>query len=170
MRKEIRISGFGGQGVITAGIILAKAAALEGFEVLQTQSYGSEARGGACKADVTISDGKINDLMIEAPDILVCMSDIALAKYLPSLKRAGGILVINSDLVKPEKIGFGGEIRKIPATTIGGRSANIAMVAALASMAGLAGRKNIEAAVMDALGSQKAEILRKIVETPYKTS
>lgn len=165
MRKEIRISGFGGQGVITAGIILAKAAALEGFEVLQTQSYGSEARGGACKADVTISDGSINDLVVEAPDILACMSDIALAKYMPSLKAGGGVLVINSDLVKTD---FHGETKKIPATTIGGaKSANIAMVAALAKIAGI-GKKSLEAAVMDTLGNRNAEILVKIVETSYK--
>lgn len=164
MRKEIRISGFGGQGVITAGIILAKAAAIEGFEVLQTQSYGSEARGGACKADVTISDGKINDLVVEAPDILACMSNIALAKYMPSLKAGGGgVLVINSDLVKTD---FHGEMKKIPATTIGGRSANIAMVAALAKLAGI-GKKSLEAAVMDTLGNRNAEILGKIVETSY---
>ncbi len=165
MRKEIRISGFGGQGVITAGIILAKAAAIEGFEVLQTQSYGSEARGGACKADVTISDGKINDLMVEAPDILACMSDIALAKYMPSLKARGGVLVINSDLVKTDF--HGGEMKKIPATTIGGaKSANIAMVAALAKIVGI-GKKSLEAAVIDTLGNQKAEILIKIVEASY---
>lgn len=164
MRKEIRISGFGGQGVITAGIILAKAAAIEGFEVLQTQSYGSEARGGACKADVTISDGKINDLVIEVPDILACMSDIALAKYLSSLKHEGGVLVINSDLVKTD---FKGEMKKIPATTIGGaKSANIAMVAALAKIAGI-GKKSLEAAVKDTLFQKNDEILR-IVENAYE--
>lgn len=147
MRKEIRISGFGGQGVITAGIILAKAAALEGFEVLQTQSYGSEARGGACKADVTIADGAINDLSVERADILVCMSNVALAKHLPSLKREG-VLVINSDLVKTD---FRGETRKIPATAIGGRSANIAMIAAVASSERLASLKNLETAIRDTL-------------------
>lgn len=165
MRKEIRISGFGGQGVITAGIILAKAAALEGFEVLQTQSYGSEARGGACKADVTIADGAINDLTIEKCDILVCMSNVALAKHLPFLKREG-VLVINSDLVKTD---FRGETKKIPATAIGGRSANIAMVAAVAKIVGI-GKKNIEAAVMDALGSRKADQpLKNLVESAYNT-
>lgn len=163
MRKEIRISGFGGQGVITAGIILAKAAAIEGFEVLQTQSYGSEARGGACKADVTISDGKINDLVVEAPDILACMSNIALAKYLSSLKREGGVLVINSDLVKTD---FYGEMKKIPATTIGGRSANIAMVAVLAKIVGIS-KKSLEAAVKDTFFQKNDEIPR-IVEAAYE--
>lgn len=148
MRKEIRISGFGGQGVITAGIILAKAAALDGFEVLQTQSYGSEARGGACKADVTISDWNINDLMLEKADILVCMSNVALAKHLPFMKH-DGILVINSDLVKTD---FHGEMKKIPATALGGvRSANIAMVAAVASIEKLASLKSLETAIRDTL-------------------
>lgn len=146
MRQEIRICGFGGQGIITAGIILAKAAALEGFEVLQTQSYGSEARGGACKADVTVSDEKINDLLIEEVDVLVCMSNVALAKYLATLKPKG-ILLIDSDLVTAKTK----NAIKIPATGMAGRNANIAMVAALASMAGLASLKSIEAAISDTL-------------------
>lgn len=153
MRKEIRISGFGGQGVVTAGIILAKAAALEGFEVLQTQSYGSEARGGACKADVTISDSEINDLLLEKADILVCMSNVALAKYLASLKPKG-ILLIDSDLVTTKTK----NAVKIPATGMAGRNANVAMVAALASMAGLASLKSIEAAIRDALQNHEEAI------------
>lgn len=154
MRKEIRLSGFGGQGVITAGVILAKAAALEGFEVLQTQSYGSEARGGACKADVTISDSAINDLSVEAADILVCMSGVALAKYLKSLKPEG-TLMVDSDLVKTDddglEKGFNCKIVKVPATAMGGKSANIAMVAALAAIEKLAGMKSLETAISETL-------------------
>lgn len=154
MRKEIRISGFGGQGVITAGIILAKAAALEGFEVLQSQSYGSEARGGACKADVTVSDSAINDLALEGADVLVCMSNVALAKYLKSLKPEG-TLMVDSDLVKMEaqekSFRDGKIVKKVPATAIGGKSANIAIVAALASTEKLASLGNIESAIAETL-------------------
>ncbi len=166
MRKEIRISGFGGQGIITAGIILAKAAALEGFEVLQTQSYGSEARGGACKADVTISDSAINDLSVERADILLCMSNVALAKHLPFLKHGGGILVINSDLVKTDF--HGGETKKIPATSIGGRSANMAMVAAVASIAKLASLESLETAIRDTLQNPGEAI--KAAKAAYKNN
>lgn len=159
MRQEIRISGFGGQGVITAGIILAKAAALEGFEVLQTQSYGSEARGGACKADVTVSDSAINDLSVENADILVCMSKIALSKYLATLKP-GGILIVDSDLVDTGGMsGFDGRLVKVPATTMVGRkNANMAMVATLASIARFAGTKNLEAAIAETLPDSSGAI------------
>lgn len=153
MRQEIRICGFGGQGIITAGIILAKAAALEDFEVLQTQSYGSEARGGACKADVTVSDEKINDLLIEEADVLVCMSNVALAKYLATLKPEG-ILLVDSDLVAAKTK----NAIKIPATGMAGRNANVAMVAALVSMAGLASLKSIEAAIRDALQNHEEAV------------
>ncbi len=153
MKKEIRISGFGGQGIVTAGIILAKAAALDGFEVLQTQSYGSEARGGACKTDVTVSDSAINDLLIEKADVLVCMSNVALAKYLVTLKP-GGVLLIDSDMAVTAETGA----IKIPATGMAGRNANIAMVAALASMAGLAGLPNVEAAIRDTLPNHEGAI------------
>ena len=59
-RNEIRLSGSGGQGLITAGIILAEAALLDGLNVVQSQSYGPEARGGASKAEVIISNNEIN--------------------------------------------------------------------------------------------------------------
>ena len=87
MRKELRIGGFGGQGVILAGIILGKAACLfDKNEAVQTQSYGPEARGGASKCEVVISDEKIDYPKVQSPDILVAMSHEALLKYIVDLK------------------------------------------------------------------------------------
>ena len=94
MRTEIRIGGFGGQGVILAGIILGKAASLfDQKEAVQTQSYGPEARGGASKCEVVVSDGTVDYPKVQAPDILVAMSHEALVKYIVDLKDNGTLIV-----------------------------------------------------------------------------
>lgn len=94
MRTEIRIGGFGGQGVILAGIILGKAASIfDENEAVQTQSYGPEARGGASKCEVVISDGEIDYPKVQSPDILVAMSNEALIKYIVDLKDEGTLIV-----------------------------------------------------------------------------
>lgn len=96
--KQIRLSGSGGQGVITAAIIMAEAAVAEGKEAVQTQSYGPEARGGASKAEVIISDAPIYHPKVTTPDLLLAMTQQAADKYIKDL-APGGILVIDEDLV-----------------------------------------------------------------------
>ena len=99
MRQAIILSGAGGQGLILAGAILAEAAGVfEGKEVVQTQSYGIQARGGASQSSVIISDGRIKFPEVLVPDILLCLSQEAYQRYAPSL-REGGILIIDQDLV-----------------------------------------------------------------------
>ena len=94
MRTEIRIGGFGGQGVILAGIILGKSACLfDGKEAVQTQSYGPEARGGASKCEVVIDDSKIDYPKVLNPDIFIAMSNEALIKYIVDLKDNGTLIV-----------------------------------------------------------------------------
>ena len=94
MRTEIRIGGFGGQGVILAGIILGKAASIfDENEAVQTQSYGPEARGGASKCEVVVSDDEIDYPKVQSPDILVAMSNEALIKYIVDLKDEGTLIV-----------------------------------------------------------------------------
>ena len=94
MRTEIRIGGFGGQGVILAGIILGKAASIfDDNEAVQTQSYGPEARGGASKCEVVVSDSEIDYPKVHSPDILVAMSNEALIKYIVDLKDEGTLIV-----------------------------------------------------------------------------
>lgn len=104
MRTEVRIAGFGGQGVILAGIIIGKAASLfDGINAVQTQSYGPEARGGASRTEVVISDEEIDYPKVQSPDILVAMSHEALIKYMVDLKK-GATLIIDPDMVKEEEI------------------------------------------------------------------
>lgn len=96
------MSGSGGQGVITMAILLAEAAALyEGRNAVQSQSYGPEARGGATRSDVIVSDGPIYYPKVEQPNYLVALTNESMNKYLP-LIRPGGLCLYDSDLVQPD--------------------------------------------------------------------
>ena len=100
MQKKIIITGFGGQGVIMAGRIVGKAAALgDKLESSLVQSYGPESRGGACSVQVTIADKQIYYPYINIPDILVCMSQAGFDKYKDILDD-NTALIIDQDLVK----------------------------------------------------------------------
>ena len=94
-------SGSGGQGVITAAIILAEAAVLhEGLEAVQTQAYGAAARGGATRSDVIIADTPINFPKVVQPNVLVCLTQEAYNKFV-GIIRPGGLLVTDSRFVQP---------------------------------------------------------------------
>ena len=99
-RTEIRIAGFGGQGVVLAGVLLGTAAAVtDGRRAVQTQSYGAAARGGGARSEVVISDDPIVYPRVTHPDIMVAMSEEAMKKYGPDM-RPGSLLFIDNDLVK----------------------------------------------------------------------
>ena len=100
MQKEIRLAGSGGQGLITAGVILAEAAIAEGREAVQTQSYGPEARGGASRADVIISEGPILYPKARKLDILIALTQAAYDKFKGDL-APGALIIVDSDLVDP---------------------------------------------------------------------
>jgi len=131
-KMEIVITGFGGQGVVLAGQIVGKAASLiDHKESTLTQSYGPEARGGSCSAQVIISDAFIHFPYVRRPDILVCMSQGGFDKYADMLKESS-ILIIDQNLVNTGQISCGGCFA-IPATRMAeelGRKmmANIVMV------------------------------------------
>lgn len=102
-RVRLVFSGSGGQGVITAAIILAEAAVLhEGLMAVQTQFYGAAARGGATRADVIISENRINYPMVDQPNILVCLTQTSYASYAPII-RPGGLLITDKRYVKTER-------------------------------------------------------------------
>lgn len=104
MRTEVRIAGFGGQGVILAGIVIGKAAALyDNIYAVQTQSYGPEARGGASRTEIVISDEEIDYPKVQSPDILVAMSHEAMMTYLDDLKDEG-ILIADPDMINEEEV------------------------------------------------------------------
>jgi 2-oxoglutarate ferredoxin oxidoreductase subunit gamma len=98
-RSRIVFSGSGGQGVITAAIILAKAAAVfENKNAIQSQSYGAAARGGATRTDIIISDSEINFPKVVQPNILVCLTQESYNKFSPII-RPGGLLLVDSKYV-----------------------------------------------------------------------
>lgn len=149
-RYEIRLAGEGGQGLILAGVILAEAAAVyDGKNAVQTQSYGPEARGGASKAEVVISDGAIDYPKVIAADLLLCMSQESCNKYVYEMKK-DGILVVDSVHVErvPTSRAYALPITKIAEETTGRRiAANIVALGIIVGLTGVVSRKAIEAAV-----------------------
>jgi len=102
-RCRIILSGSGGQGIITAAIILGEAAVLhEGLNAVQSQSYGPEARGGASTADVIIADADIRFPKVIQPNVLVCLTQDAYNKYFCFI-RPDGLLLTDSNYVRQEK-------------------------------------------------------------------
>lgn len=104
MRTEIRIGGFGGQGILMCGIIIAKAASLYDHKfAVQTQSYGPEARGGASRTEVVLSDEQVDYPKVDNPEIFVAMSHEAFMKYVGDVKD-NAILITDPDLVDENEI------------------------------------------------------------------
>jgi len=113
---EIKFGGFGGQGVILAGIIVGRAASIydNKFATL-TQSFGPEARGSACSAQVILSDSRITYPYVTKPEILLAMSQEACNKFLPETTD-DAILIVEEDLVTPKNLKPGIKVFGIPAT------------------------------------------------------
>jgi 2-oxoglutarate ferredoxin oxidoreductase subunit gamma len=115
---EIRIAGFGGQGVILSAVVIGKAGCIyhNGYSTM-TQSFGPEARGGACSAQVILSDDPVLYPYVTQPDILVVMSQEAYTLFAPQVNPEG-ILVIEEDLVRINELPPGVRVYAIPATRI----------------------------------------------------
>lgn len=99
--KDVVISGFGGQGVIMAGLVLGRTVSIhsDGFATM-TQNFGPEARGGACTAQVVVDDSPVRYPYVQRPDILICMSQEAYEKHEPELSP-DGVLLYEEELVFP---------------------------------------------------------------------
>ncbi len=98
-RIEVRLAGMGGQGLVLAGLLLAKAAALyDGKNAVQSQSYGAQQRGGPSQSEVVISDGEIDYPKVVSADILVALTQEACDQHYLNLRK-GGVLIVDSGLV-----------------------------------------------------------------------
>ena len=156
MLKEIRIAGFGGQGVILAAAVIGKATAIfEGGHSTMTQSFGPEARGGSSSAQVILSDEPILYPYITQPDILVVMSQEAYTRFAPEL-RPGGILITEQELVRVDKFPAGVRAYGVPATRLAeelGRKVvlNIVMVGFYGAVTNLAAPESLRKAVADSV-------------------
>jgi 2-oxoglutarate ferredoxin oxidoreductase subunit gamma len=131
-RYEIRLSGSGGQGLILAAVILAEAAVSLGKEVVQSQSYGPEARGGASQAAVIISDDEIDYPEVESADLTLCLSQPAFDKFAPQT-RPGGLVLYDSGLVSPESMS-GVRLLGLPFTQTAQSQAGTPMAANVVSL------------------------------------
>ncbi len=149
MPTEIRLSGFGGQGMALAGLLLGKAFSLyAGREAVMTQAYGPEARGGASSANLVVSDTPIDYPFVEHPDVLIAMSQEAYTKFRPTAKP-GALILIDEELVTPNG---DDNVWAIPATHLAedlGRRivANVIMLGFFTQVTGLIGREALEKAL-----------------------
>lgn len=153
-RKEVRLSGFGGQGIILAGFIVGQAAAIyDGTNATFTQAYGPEARGGSCSAQVVITDESGAYPYVSHPSVVVAMSQESYAKY--AAGAGDGVrVIIDEDLVKPDKSQSG--VLKVPATRIAqelGRSAvaNIVMLGFLSAVTDIVSVEAMKKSVLDSV-------------------
>jgi 2-oxoglutarate ferredoxin oxidoreductase subunit gamma len=113
---EIRFSGFGGQGIIRCGLIAGKALSLfDNMHATMTQSFGPEARGSACSSQLVVAKDRVLYPYITKPEILISMSQEAYDKYEPEL-REDGILIIDTDLVRPRPVRGEIQLFTIPST------------------------------------------------------
>jgi len=158
---EVRITGLGGQGVVLAGQILGKAAVYSGKNAVQTQSYGSEARGSAAKSEVIISDDKIGFPAVRKCDILVTMSQTALDKHLKDLKKDGVLLVDSSTVESIAETDA--KVFKIPATETAKKTfgasiyANMIMLGALTKIIRMVSKEAMEKAIKESVPEKTVE-------------
>ncbi len=168
MKHELRLSGTGGQGLITAGIILAEAALLDGKLAIQSQSYGPEARGGSSKAEVIISDETIHFGKVTCPDTLLVMSQEAANKYTNDL--GPNSIVITDSLFVQNVPGFTGKIYALPITHSAkeelGKSlfANIIALGAIVKLTGVVSDASIIEAVLAKVPKGTEEANKKALE------
>ena len=115
---EIRLAGFGGQGVILSAIVLGKAASIfQGAYATMTQNFGPEARGGACSAQLVLSESPILYPYVTHPDIMVILSHETYVRFGSEVKE-GGILIVEQDLVRVSDVSKSVKVYSIPATRI----------------------------------------------------
>src|ERR1700757_3511764 len=153
---DIRIAGFGGQGVILSAAVIGKAAAIfEGGFATMTQAFGPEARGGSSSAQVILSREPILYPYVTQPDILVVMSQEAYTRFSPQLKP-GGILITEQDLVRIDKVPPGVRVYGVPATRLAeeiGKKVvlNIVMVGFFGAVTNLLDPEALRKAVADSV-------------------
>ena len=164
MRKEIKLAGFGGQGIILMGVLLAKAAGYyEDQEIAQTQSYGPEARGGACRAEVVISDETIDYTKTLNPDILIAMSQLALDTYINEVDPETTSVFVDETLVEkvPASIAH---LYRIPATTLAEEKcgtkmvANTVMLTAMVKMTEVISVEALQSAITEQLALKMRDV------------
>jgi 2-oxoglutarate ferredoxin oxidoreductase subunit gamma len=170
---EVRIAGFGGQGVILSAIILGKAASIHlGEFATMTQNFGPEARGGACSAQLVLSGSPVLYPYVTRPDILLVMSQEAYNRFSSELKE-GGTLIVEEDLVRVDAIPSGTKVFSIPATRIAeelGKKMvlNSVMVGFFAAVTQLLDREAVRKAVSDSVPGSYRDLNLKAFDRGFE--
>lgn len=170
--RQILLCGLGGQGVVLAGSLLGQACFAEGLHVSGTSSYGSEARGGECRAEVVVSDRPVAFPYVTAADILVALSQSAYVRYLPWTVSPGGIVFYDSQSVTPAE-GAAQRHVGIPATeraetVLGSKlGANIVMLGAIIAATGVASCDSVRAVVAEKSPTRFRDINLRAVDIGF---
>ena len=170
-RKEIRIAGFGGQGIVLSGLIVGKAAAIyeNGFATL-TQSYGPQSRGGSCRAEVIISDVPIDYPYLVSPQVQIILSQEAYTEYGQD-PPPGTLVIVDSDLVqinpsqnpKPLSIPASRMAQDLGRTVV----ANIIMLGFLAAISDIVSHEAIKNSILDSIPRGTESFNMKAFELGY---
>ena len=170
MRTEIRLAGFGGQGIGLAGLILGKAVSLyDGYEAVMTQAYGPEARGGASSTNLVVADRPIDYPFVQEADILVALSQEAYTRFRDEAKPEA-IVIIDEDLVQPSPKDT---CLKVPATKLAedlGRRivANVVMLGFFTAATSIVERESIEDAIKSSVRENVIELNMKAFTVGYE--
>lgn len=171
-KVEMRLSGSGGQGLILAGVILAEAAILDQKNAIQSQSYGPEARGGASKAEVIISDEVIDFPKVVSPDYVLALTQVASDKYSGTVNK-DGMLIIDESIKLPEDLRVS-KIVRVPiirtAVEKVGRSivANIVAVGLITELTQVVSRDSVENAVLGRVPKGTEDLNRSALQEGYR--
>ncbi len=157
--KQIRLSGFGGQGVVLAGVLLGEAGVMDGKSVSGSNSYGAQARGSGCKAEVVFADGPIDFPHVITADILIAMSQGAYDMYAGEVRAPSGVILYD---LGPVKIREDLKVKQIgiPATDHAVKElnnkqvANIVLLGALVQTTKIVSREAMEKAIRTHVGER----------------
>ncbi|MFH1124159.1 MAG: 2-oxoacid:acceptor oxidoreductase family protein [Pseudomonadota bacterium] len=170
--NQIRICGFGGQGVVLAGAILGHAAIKDGKWVAGSSSYGAQARGGSARADVVIGEERIVYPHVVEADILITLSQTAYETYTKELAE-GGLVIYDEQLVNPKGAGVYREVG-VPATEaalreLGGKqAANIVILGASAAVTAMASREALVSSIVENVAERFKDLNLRALDLGYR--
>lgn len=165
MERSTIIAGFGGQGILFAGRVLAEAALTDGLEVLWIPSYGPEMRGGTAACTVIVADRPVGSPVVDRADHAVVLNPPSMAKYTARVAE-GGLLVVNTTLIEAEPGRDDIEILDVPCTSLA-RTAGDDKLVSVVALGALLGRRgfveprSVHAALVRLLGSKRPELIDK---------
>jgi len=163
VKQEVIVAGFGGQGVLLLGQVLAYAGMVEGKEVSWLPSYGPEMRGGTANCTVVLSDTEIGSPVVSQPSCVIALNLPSMEKFEPMLKP-GGLLIINSSLIEKKAERDDIEVVKVAATEIAnelgsGRVANMVALGAFVQQTGAVDFATLEEALKEVLPQRRHDLI-----------